>query len=73
MTEHLELRNVAGPGFIPGHGNNLALHAQAEDSRVGPDPSFLPFRGPGIAEERKARQAIAIEHLRQPLRPWSVG
>jgi hypothetical protein len=30
MTEHLELRDVAGPALIAGHCDNLFLHAQTE-------------------------------------------
>jgi hypothetical protein len=44
MTEYLEVRDLARPALIAGHRNDPFLHAQTEDSRVGPDASFLPFR-----------------------------
>src|SRR5206468_2971220 len=50
MTEHLEVRDLAGPALIAGHHNNPFLHAQTEDSRVGPDASFLPFLRRNIPE-----------------------
>jgi hypothetical protein len=50
MTEHLELRDLARPALIAGDRNNPILHAQTEDSRVGPDASFLPFRRRNIPQ-----------------------
>jgi hypothetical protein len=61
VTEYLELRDLTGPAFIAGYGNNPIPHAHTEDSRVGPDACFLPFRRRNIAERRERRQAIAIE------------